>query len=437
MKKITLLVLLLWLPNLVFTWSEDAHFFYWRHQFILLSGMLGLVYMALAMLLAIRLPKVENYVHGQDKAYGIHKWLGIRAGITLVIHWLLIEIPHWLIRFNLLERPQRRAQFAQSLDLINWTHLAKTIGELSFYCLTAVIAISLIQSISYRKFRFTHKLAGALFLAGAFHSIILLDNQPSALGMNLLVWGAALLGSICAFISLSGQIGKRRKVQGQVSYLKHINEPQSQYRVLHIGITLDTPMAYTAGQFAYLDFLDGEPAHPFSVLKYDVFSQQVEFAIKDLGDYTHQLYHSLTFGQPVSVEGGYGRFCLPQATHQVWIGAGIGIVPFIAWIQALSQKASNSNHQIDLYYCRETRQQTAFVELIQTMIAPLHNIQLHIYTAGNHEYLSAKEITQGRDLSELSISFCGPMAFSQSMKNALIDAGLAPNNFHSERFMMR
>lgn len=437
MKKMTLLAFLLWLPNLLLTWPADPDFFYWRHQLTLLTGMLGFMYMAVAMLLAIRVPKVEEYVRGLDKSYAIHKQMGIGAGIALLGHWLIIETPRWLISLGLMERPQRRARLAQSIDGINWTHWAKDIGEFTFYVFIAFVAISLIQAISYRKFRFIHKLGGAIFLAGSFHSIILLDYQYSALGMNILIWGCAILGSICAYISLSGRIGQQTKVNGQVSYLKQINEPQSNYRVLHIGITLDKPMSYTAGQFAYLNFHDGEAPHPFSVLKYDAFSQQVEFAIKDLGDYTHKLYHTLALGQAVSLEGGYGRFYLPHTQHQVWIGAGIGIVPFIAWLQALTQKVSNTEQKIDLYYCRENEQQNDFVELIKKMIAPLPNVQLYVYSASNNEFLTAEHLAQGRDLSKSSVSFCGPIKFSETIKNQLITLGLAEKDFHSERFVMR
>ncbi|MBN8124828.1 iron reductase, partial [Vibrio vulnificus] len=82
--------------------------------------------------------------------------------------------------------------------------------------------ISLFQAISYRRVRFTHKLAGAIFLAGAFHSVGVLDYQWSAATLNTLVWVCAAVGSLCAVLSLSGQIGRRRKVNGRVSLVQHV-----------------------------------------------------------------------------------------------------------------------------------------------------------------------------------------------------------------------
>ena len=42
-------------------------------------------------------------------------------------------------------------------------------------------------------------------------------------------------------------------------------------------------------------------------------------------------------GQPVTVEGPYGRFTFDDgAERQIWIGGGIGIAPFVARMKALA-----------------------------------------------------------------------------------------------------
>ncbi|MBY7844605.1 ferric reductase-like transmembrane domain-containing protein [Vibrio fluvialis] len=437
MKKIALIVSLLWLPNVLFTWEPDANFFYWRHQLTLLTGAIGFAYMAVSMVLAMRLPKVEEYVNGLDKGYAIHKQMGIGALVALVSHWVIIESPKWLVSLGLLDPPQRRARLGQAADGINWMHWGKMVGEYTFYVFVAFVAISLIQAISYRKFRFTHKLAGAIFLAGAFHSVTVLDYQLSASALNIIVWICAVIGSLCAVLSLSGQIGRRRKVTGRVTMVKQVTDESSNYRVLHIGITLDEPLDYKAGQFAYLDFHDGEAPHPFSVLKYDPFTQQADFAIKDLGDYTHQLFNQLNEGRQVTLEGGYGRFQIPSDAQQVWIGAGIGVVPFVAWLQHLTQLPHSSGRHIELFYCRDNDKQQYFVKLLELFVSKLPNVNLHVFTASHNEFLCAERVAERLNLAEASVSFCGPVGFGSSLKNHLINMGLSQQNFHSERFAMR
>ncbi len=132
MKKITLLIVLLWLPTVFLTWSTDVNYFYWRHQLTILTGSLGFVYMAVSMLLAMRIPRVEEYVNGLDKGYAIHKQMGIGALIALIIHWLLIESPKILIGLSLIASPQRRQRLGQFVDGINWVHWGKVVGEYTF-----------------------------------------------------------------------------------------------------------------------------------------------------------------------------------------------------------------------------------------------------------------------------------------------------------------
>ncbi len=437
MKKLTLLVVLLWLPTVIFNWQADANFFYWRHQLTMLTGALGLAYMSVAMVLAMRIPKIEEYVHGLDKGYAIHKQMGIGALVSLVSHWLLIESPKWLIALELIASPQRRQRLGQLIEGINWVHWAKVAGEYTFYIFVAFAAISLIQAISYRKFRFTHKLAGAIFLAGAFHSVILLDYQLSSSAFNIVIWTLAIVGSFCAVVSLTGSIGRARTIDGQVTAVKHIHDDSSQSRVLHVTIKLKNDIQYKAGQFAYVNFNDGEAPHPFSVLKYDRLNQELEFAIKDLGDYTHALYNELQSGTSVSVEGGYGRFYIPATSSQVWIGAGIGIVPFVAWLYHLSNYPHSTSRHVELFYCRDNDEQTYFVQILEKLVSKLPYVHLHIYTASHNEFLCAERVAQKIDLSNSSVSFCGPINFGKKIKNHLLNMGLAKQNFHSERFVMR
>ncbi len=437
MKKITLLVVLLWLPTVVFTWEPDVSYMYWRHQFTMLTGALGFTYMSVAMLLAMRIPRVEEYVHGLDKGYSIHKQMGIGALVTLVMHWLFIESPKWLVGLGLIASPQRRERTGQLVEGINWVHLGKEVGNYAFYVFIAFAAISLIQAISYKKFRFTHKIAGAIFLAGAFHSVTQLDYQFSAAGFVTLILAAAIIGSVCAVISLTGSIGQARTISGQVTHVNRVQDEVSQSRILHITIKLADDIKYKAGQFAYVNFHDGEAPHPFSVLKYDALNHELEFAIKDLGDYTHQLYDQLAAGTSVSIEGGYGRFNIPDTSSQVWIGAGIGIVPFVAWLSYLSRYPHSTSRHVELFYCRDNDEQTYFVQMLEKLVNKLPSVRLHVYTASRNEFLCAERVAKNIDLAQASVSFCGPINFGRTIKKHLLNMGLAKQNFHSERFVMR
>ncbi len=67
--------------------------FEWRSAMIQYSGILSLMLMSITMILAMRLPMVENWLNGMDKAYRVHKWLGIGGVAMGVTHWLWYQIP--------------------------------------------------------------------------------------------------------------------------------------------------------------------------------------------------------------------------------------------------------------------------------------------------------------------------------------------------------
>ena len=60
---------------------SSTNVFEWRSAMIQYSGILSLMLMSITMVLAMRLPVVENWLHGMDKAYRVHKWLGISGEI--------------------------------------------------------------------------------------------------------------------------------------------------------------------------------------------------------------------------------------------------------------------------------------------------------------------------------------------------------------------
>src|SRR5690606_41817925 len=59
-----------------------------RQEGMLLTGILALGAMTAIMILALRPRRLEPWLGGMDKAYGLHKWLGIIAILLSLAHWL-------------------------------------------------------------------------------------------------------------------------------------------------------------------------------------------------------------------------------------------------------------------------------------------------------------------------------------------------------------
>ena len=109
--------------------------------------------------------------------------------------------------------------------------------------------------------------------------------------------------------------------------------------------------AFKAGQFAFLAFREKglrEP-HPFTIACANRENGHLEFVIRALGDYTKALREQVKVGMIADIYAPYGRFKRPaHAQKEIWIGAGVGISPFIAWLQDPTAKGFD---KATLIYC--------------------------------------------------------------------------------------
>lgn len=80
----------------------------WRHEMLLLTGLLGMTYMAISLLLALRLPQLEVWCGGLDRMLRFHRQTAIGGALALTAHWLLVEMPKWAVSAGWLSRPARR-----------------------------------------------------------------------------------------------------------------------------------------------------------------------------------------------------------------------------------------------------------------------------------------------------------------------------------------
>lgn len=415
----------------------STNLFQWRSGLVQFSGILALMLMSLAMLLALRLPLIEQWTQGIDKGYRIHKWLGISALLLGIFHWLAYHLPKWLISLELLTKPARLNGSGPNSNLSGlalWLKeakpLAMEIGEWGFYALIVLLVVSLWSAIKYKPFRLTHRLMAVVYLLIALHSVILLKKAYWGEPIYWLTMLFIVVGSWAACYSLLGLVGRQSRYPAHVKAFHYC--PNSQ--TLDLTIQLDKPwLGHKAGQFAYLKFAGEEP-HPFTIACAHQGSQ-LRFLIKELGDFTTGLHQRLQNGKSLEVEGPYGKFDFSTQQPQIWIGGGVGIAPFMAGLDWLMRERAHPPvhlffccHQIDPDLCAELRHK-----------AQLAGVSLTIIDSSVDPRLSADDIARRcGDLSRFEIYFCGPIAFSNSLKKALkpyqVDLS---RQFHEEQFVMR
>ncbi len=179
-----------------------------------------------------------------------------------------------------------------------------------------------------------------------------------------------------------------------------------------------------------------QEVHPFTISQAPGADRTLRFTIKNLGDYTGAVDQELEQGLRVRVSRPFGHFRLPRKTgEQVWIASGVGITPFVAWAQALSDDAG----PVHLFYSARTRKLASHLPELEDLAASKPNLNLHMVETQSAGRLTPEQIMphlQG-DVRKASVAFCGPKEMREAFRHGLIKQGLSARRFQYEEFEIR
>jgi len=436
---LALIVVLTGLWLLADTLTPDPFtYFSFRSVFVQYTGVIAIGAMSAAMVLAIRPAWLEPWLGGLDKMYRLHKWLGIVALVAGLLHWWWAQGTKWMVGWGWLVRPERRAGAGAPYGPVeSWLRgqrdLAETLGEWAFYAAVVLIVLALWKRFPYHLFVKTHKWLAVAYLVLAYHTFILVKfdywSQPVGWAVALLV----LSGVAAVPAVLLRRIGASRKAGGVIESI--IRYPE--LRVLETSVRMDEGWAgHSAGQFAFVTSRKEEGAHPYTIASaWDPDVRRIVFITKALGDHTGRLHEWLKAGMPVTVEGPYGCFTFGGPhQRQIWIGAGIGITPFVARMKQLAQ--APGEQAIDLFHPTADFSQAAIGKLAAD--ADAARVRLHVLVDAKDGLLNGERIRAAvPEWRSASIWFCGPPRFGQVLRKDFLAHGFPAANFHQELFEMR
>ena len=393
--------------------------------FTQLTGLLSLGMMAFALILATRPRWMEPGIGGLDKMYRLHKWLGIGALFAALVHWL-IRGGHY--RHGALG-------WAGGADTLfpALAGPARGLAEPLLVVMIVMVAVALARLVPYCFFRRCHVAMAGLFVVFAFHSLVLMRPAlwPTPFGWATLALSVA--GTVAAIDLIvrrfRGAPGSEARVVGSRYF------PELKALEIELEVGADWK-GHRAGQFAFVTTDPKEGAHPFTLATaWNPATHRVGFIAKELGDYTAGLRRAFRDGACARIEGPYGRFTFDDdKPRQIWIGAGIGITPFIA---KLRERAGNpSGPTVDLFHATRAVSEDALARLRAD--AEAAGVRLHVRISARDGRLDARQIMDAvPDWKAASVWFCGPADFGDSLRKDLVAAGLPPANFHQELFEMR
>jgi predicted ferric reductase len=430
LSTLLLLVGLAWGADVLTQPLPDAHpLWLARQEGLYLSGLMSIALMSLGMLLATRPVWLEKPLDGMDRIYRSHKWAGILAIGFAATHWL-IEMSGDILKSTIgREGRVPKEKFTGLAEVLR--DLAKDLGEWAIYFALAMLVISLWKRFPYRAWQLLHKAMPLLYLALGFHAAMLAPRDYWTQPVGALLAVLLVVGAYGALRALLGGIGRARRTTGEI-----LDVDSTTPDVTGVRCRLNAWPGHRPGQFAFVTFDPREGAHPFTLASADRGDHTVDFQIKALGDYTRKLAGRLKPGQKVQVEGPYGRFdlarCRPDA-RQIWIAGGIGITPFLAWLEALQGRPAADVPPAALHYCTRDRAADPFVARLENLCAGLPGVSLHIHGAQQGERLGAAALG---DTRQAEIWFCGPGGLADSLRGELASLGRRPR-FHQEAFEMR
>lgn len=411
-----------------------------RNLLVQYLGIIAIGVMSVAMILATRAKWLEPWLNGLDKSYRLHKWMGITALVAAPLHWIAAMGPKWMVQWGLITPPERGGPPADMPELSaiqtffnSQRGTAEAVGEWAFYAAIVLILLALIKRFPYKYFVSTHTLIAIAYLALVGHSVVLLnfDNWTQPIGI---VTGVLILGGVVsAVLALTRKIGRANRVDGKIDRMHSFPE----MRITEIDISLEEGWkGHEAGQFAFVTFDPSKEKHPFTIASaWEPETPRITFITKALGDYTNLIPDSLSTGGVATVEGPYGRFTFKdKENRQIWIGAGIGITPFIARMKQLALTGTTGT--IDLIH--STTQISAEASTLLTADAKAAGVCLHLMVDESDGFLTGERLREMiPDLREASVWFCGPAAFGATLRNDLAANGFPSDCFHQELFNMR
>ncbi len=204
---------------------------------------------------------------------------------------------------------------------------------------------------------------------------------------------------------------------------------------------LDGDLAFEAGQTC--DFTLPEPrysdekgnARTFSITSSPADLPSITIATRLTGSAFKRSLMDGPLGTIVEVDGPYGSFTLHHkaARPALLLAGGIGITPFRSIIKDATER--KLTHRIVLLYSNRSRGATAFLDDLLGWSKENKNVSIVPVFTDETGFITADVIRQhGPDLATSVSYVAGPDAFVKAMRQALVEAGVDPDDIRTEEF---
>lgn len=397
-------------------------------EFSLALGFVALGQLALQFGLIARFARISRPL-GIDLVMRWHRQIGIVALLVGLTHPLMLVL--W------------RADYIRSLDPFSGGAATAT-GVWAVLALLLLVVLSLGRpslGLSYEAWRVSHALLGiaALVLAQAHITLIGRFAGGGWKSAALWAWCASFVGLI-AYLRILKPFRLRRRAWT----VREVRAEAGATWSLALTPVGHAGLAFAPGQFAWLK-VGTSPwsvdEHPFSFSSSAERTDGIEFAIKELGDFTAGI-GQVRPGTAVYVDGPHGSFSCDfgPADRFVFIAGGIGIGPIISMVRSHSDRGDA--RPVTLVYACSRWDHVAFREELAERARHMDLRVVYVLEEPHAGWdgpvgyvtreLLAPLVTS--DMRGARVLMCGPDAMMDAVGHILRDLGMPDAQVEMERF---
>ncbi len=398
------------------------------------AGMLAFAIVLAEFLLSGRFRSVSGRI-GMDVTMRIHQLLARSALVLALVHPFLYRAP-----FKAAYVWDATRQFTLTHDFT-----ALGTGVLAWLLLPALVLLAVGRDrfdYSYETWRLMHGL-GALLISALMLHHTLYAGRYSEDPVVAAVWVglfAIAVASLVHVYLLKPALQLRRPWR-----VKHLRRIGLKIWELTLAPAGHPGVRYAAGQFVWLN-VGRSPftlfENPFSISSAPASGDDLQFVIKELGDFTGAL-DEIRLDARAYVDGPHGALSLAGRTEPgvALIAGGVGVAPLLGMLRQL--RLENDKRPTTLIYGNRVAEQIVYREELDALAQEHGTRVVHaLYEppegwTGYSGMVDADLIRREFDAPETRrwlYVLCGPPEMMQAVEDALIAIGVPARQILSERF---
>lgn len=395
----------------------------WAHELFFVTGVLAWGWMALCLIIAVRPAWLERVTKTPlDSLYVWHRRLGWWALALSFVHYFTKTIFAPVLALFNLPRP---GKVVHAADPGFWEGLwnslrpiANTSAEWLTWAMLVLCLLAVVRALRYTHWLKFHKVLSIVFLGLTLHCVRLMDTTDFMTPFGWLNLIITVAGSVAALILLFRGPGAKLREEGTI--VETVCEGATTRWVV------ETPLSgrVLPGQFVFAA-TEGEPLHPFSVAGID--KGRITLLIRRLGDYTGEVVPNVPKGTAVRLEGPWGAFRpVLDDRPQTWVAGGIGIAPFMAWLEAA---AKTPHGPVTLCWCIRDLAKEGFADEVKAACERA-GVTLRIFESRIRRATPAELLADSPE----RLAVCGGASLARGLRKAWRGA---PEAFMTEEFHWR